>query len=104
MNRITEDVSRVRMYTGPSLMYLINLISLISFCLYNMFTKDVRLSLLVLAPLPILAVTIYFVNSIINKKSEEIQGQLSDLTTNAQESYSGSRALKRTASCIEKTQ
>ena len=81
MSRITEDVSRVRMYTGPSLMYLINLVSLIGFCLYNMFSKDVRLSLYVLAPLPILAITIYFVNSIINKKSEEIQGQLSDLTT-----------------------
>ncbi len=94
MNRITEDVSRVRMYTGPSLMYLINLISLIGFCLYNMFSKDVRLSLLVLAPLPILALTIYFVNSIINKKSEQIQGQLSDLTTNAQESYSGIRVIK----------
>ena len=94
MNRITEDVSRVRMYTGPSLMYLINLISLIGFCLYNMFSNDVRLSLLVLAPLPILALTIYFVNSIINKKSEQIQGQLSDLTTNAQESYSGIRVIK----------
>ena len=94
MNRITEDVSRVRMYTGPSLMYLINLISLIGFCLYNMFSKDIRLSLLVLAPLPILALTIYFVNSIINKKSEQIQGQLSDLTTNAQESYSGIRVIK----------
>lgn len=94
MSRITEDVSRVRMYTGPSLMYLINLISLIGFCLYNMFTKDVRLSLYVLAPLPILAVTIYLVNSIINKKSEQIQGQLSDLTTNAQESYSGIRVIK----------
>ena len=68
MSRITEDVSRVRMYTGPSLMYLINLVSLIGFCLYNMFSKDVRLSLYVLAPLPILAITIYFVNSIINKK------------------------------------
>jgi len=94
MSRITEDVSRVRMYTGPSLMYLINLVSLIGFCLYNMFTKDVRLSLYVLAPLPILAVTIYIVNSIINKKSEEIQGELSDLTTNAQESYSGIRVIK----------
>ena len=94
MSRITEDVSRVRMYTGPSLMYLINLISLIGFCLYNMFSKDVVLSLYVLAPLPILAITIYFVNSIINKKSEEIQGQLSDLTTNAQESYSGIRVIK----------
>ncbi len=94
MSRITEDVSRVRMYTGPSLMYLINLVSLIGFCLYNMFTKDIRLSFYVLAPLPILAVTIYIVNSIINKKSEEIQGELSDLTTNAQESYSGIRVIK----------
>ncbi len=94
MSRITEDVSRVRMYTGPSLMYLINLVSLIGFCLYNMFSKDVRLSLYVLSPLPILAITIYFVNSIINKKSEAIQGQLSDLTTNAQESYSGIRVIK----------
>jgi len=94
MSRITEDVSRVRMYTGPSLMYLINLVSLIGFCLYNMFSKDVVLSLYVLAPLPILAITIYIVNSIINKKSEQIQGQLSDLTTNAQESYSGIRVIK----------
>jgi ATP-binding cassette subfamily B protein len=94
MSRITEDVSRVRMYTGPSLMYLINLVSLIGFCLYNMFSKDIMLSLYVLAPLPILAITIYCVNSIINKKSEEIQGQLSDLTTNAQESYSGIRVIK----------
>jgi ATP-binding cassette subfamily B protein len=94
MSRITEDVSRVRMYTGPSLMYLINLISLIGFCLYNMFSKDLRLSLYVLSPLPILAITIYLVNSIINRKSEEIQGQLSDLTTNAQESYSGIRVIK----------
>ncbi|MSP07358.1 MAG: ABC transporter ATP-binding protein [Chitinophagaceae bacterium] len=94
MSRITEDVSRVRMYTGPSLMYLINLVSLIGFCLYNMFSKDIMLSLYVLAPLPILAITIYFVNSIINKKSEQIQGQLSDLTTNAQESYSGIRVIK----------
>ena len=94
MSRITEDVSRVRMYTGPSLMYLINLISLIGFCLYNMFSKDIVLSLYVLSPLPILAITIYIVNSVINKKSEEIQGQLSNLTTNAQESYSGIRVIK----------
>jgi ATP-binding cassette subfamily B protein len=59
-----------------------------------MFSKDLRLSLYVLSPLPILAITIYLVNSIINKKSEEIQGQLSDLTTNAQESYSGIRVIK----------
>ena len=94
MNRMSEDVSRVRMYTGPSLMYLINLISIIGFCLFNMFTKDFTLSLYVLAPLPVLAITIYIVNTVINKKSEEIQGQLSDLTTNAQESYSGIRVIK----------
>ncbi|MFN9589782.1 MAG: ABC transporter ATP-binding protein [Bacteroidota bacterium] len=94
MNRISEDVSRVRMFTGPALMYLINLITLIGFCLYNMFSRDVSLSFMVLAPLPVLAFTIYRVNSIINKKSEEIQEQLSDLTTHAQETYSGIRVIK----------
>ena len=94
MNRMSEDVSRVRMYTGPAIMYLINLITLIGFCVFNMFKKDVELTLIVLAPLPILAITIYWVNSIINKKSEIIQSNLSNLTTNAQESYSGIRVIK----------
>ncbi len=94
MNRMAEDVSRVRMYTGPAVMYLINLITLIGFCIVNMLSKDVQLTLIVLAPLPILAITIYIVNSIINKKSEIIQSNLSDLTTNAQESYSGIRVIK----------
>jgi ATP-binding cassette, subfamily B, multidrug efflux pump len=94
MSRMTEDVSRVRMYTGPAIMYLINLVTLISFCVVNMLRKDVTLTLYVLAPLPILAITIYIVNSIINKKSERIQALLSDLTTNAQESYSGIRVIK----------
>lgn len=94
MNRMTEDVSRVRMYTGPALMYFINLITLIGFCVVNMLRKDVYLTVLVLAPLPLLALTIYLVNSIINKKSEKIQRLLSDLTTNAQESFSGIRVIK----------
>ncbi|MDP1843193.1 MAG: ABC transporter ATP-binding protein [Sediminibacterium sp.] len=94
MNRMSEDVSRVRMYTGPAIMYLINLVTLIGFCIVNMFRKDVELTLIVLAPLPILAITIYWVNSIINKKSEIIQSDLSNLTTNAQESYSGIRVIK----------
>lgn len=94
MNRMTEDVSRVRMYTGPAIMYLINLVTLIGFCVMNMLRKDVHLTVLVLAPLPILAITIYLVNSIINKKSEKIQALLSDLTTNAQESFSGIRVIK----------
>jgi ATP-binding cassette subfamily B protein len=94
MNRISEDVSRMRMYTGPAVMYLINLVTLIGFCIVNMLSKDVNLTLLVLAPLPLLAITIYKVNSIINKKSESIQQHLSNLTTNAQESYSGIRVIK----------
>lgn len=94
MNRMTEDVSRVRMYTGPALMYFINLVTLIGFCVVNMLRKDVQLTILVLAPLPILAITIYLVNSVINKKSERIQSLLSDLTTNAQESFSGIRVIK----------
>ncbi|MGI8951665.1 MAG: ABC transporter ATP-binding protein [Chitinophagaceae bacterium] len=94
MNRITEDISRVRMYIGPAFMYLINLIALISFCVVNMLRKDVELTVLVLAPLPLLAITIYIVNTIIHKKSERVQALLSDLTTNAQESYSGIRVIK----------
>ncbi len=94
MNRMAEDVSRVRMYTGPAIMYLINLIALISLSVFYMVKKNAELSLYVLAPLPILAITIYYVNNIINKKSEEVQKKLSDLTTNAQQAYSGIRVIK----------
>lgn len=94
MNRISEDVSRVRMYTGPAIMYFINLAAMIGFSLFFMIRSDVKLTLVALCPLPILALTIYFVNTIINKKSERIQSLLSDLTTNAQESYSGIRVIK----------
>lgn len=94
MNRITEDVSRVRMYTGPAIMYTANLIALITLCLVNMLRKDMYLTLVVIAPLPILAITIYIINNIIHKKSERVQALLSDLTTNAQESYSGIRVIK----------
>jgi ATP-binding cassette subfamily B protein len=94
MNRIAEDVSRVRMYTGPAVMYTVNLVALITLCLVNMLRKDFNLTLVVIAPLPILAVTIYVVNTIIHKKSERVQALLSDLTTNAQESYSGIRVIK----------
>ena len=94
MNRVAEDVSRVRMFTGPAVMYFINLITLIGMALYYMIRKDELLTLYVLAPLPVLAATIYFVNTVINRKSERIQALLSDLTTNAQESYSGIRVIK----------
>src|SRR6188768_1191939 len=94
MSRMAEDVSRVRMFTGPAIMYLINLVALISLSLFYMLKKDVELTVYVLAPLPILAITIYYVNSIINKRSERIQALLANLTTNAQESYSGIRVIK----------
>lgn len=94
MNRIAEDVSRVRMFTGPAIMYLANLVAIISLSVFFMVKRDAELTLYVLAPLPILAITIYFVNNTINKKSEQIQASLSDLTTNAQESYSGIRVIK----------
>ena len=94
MSRISEDVSRVRMFTGPAVMYLANLLATIGFSLYFMIRKDALLTLYVLAPLPILAVCIYLVNNIIHKRSERIQALLSNLTTNAQESYSGIRVIK----------
>ena len=94
MNRIAEDVSRVRMFTGPAIMYLVNLATLISLSVFYMIKRDPLLTLYVLAPLPLLAVTIYYVNTIIHRKSERIQALLSDLTTNAQESYSGIRVIK----------
>lgn len=94
MNRISEDVSRVRMYTGPALMYFINLAVVIGFSVFFMLRSDPRLTLFALLPFPILAIGIYFTNTIINRKSEKIQGLLSNLTTNAQESYSGIRLIK----------
>lgn len=94
MNRISEDVSKVRMYTGPAIMYFINLAAVIGFSIYFMFRADPKLTLVALCPLPILAITIYFVNTIIDRKSERIQSLLSSLTSNAQESYSGIRVIK----------
>ena len=94
MNRIADDVSKVRMYTGPAIMYFINLAAVLVFSIFFMFKASPKLTLVALAPLPVLAIAIYFVNTIINKKSERIQSLLSDLTTNAQESYSGIRVIK----------
>ena len=94
MNRISEDISRVRMYTGPAIMYVINLSATIGFSVYFMLKENAELTMYVLAPLPILTITIYSVNTIIHKKSEQIQGLLSGLTTTAQESYSGIRVIK----------
>jgi len=94
MNRISEDVSRVRMYTGPAIMYFVNLAAVIGFSIYFMIHSDPGLTLIALSPLPFLALTIYIVNTIIHKKSEKVQVLLSDLTTASQESYSGIRVIK----------
>ena len=94
MNRISEDVSRVRMYTGPAIMYFINLAAVLGFSIFFMLKASPKLTLVALSPLPLLAITIYIVNNIIDKKSERVQALLSQLTTNAQESYSGIRVIK----------
>ncbi len=94
MNRISEDVSRVRMYIGPAVMYTINLIVLLLIITISMLIVNVRMTLYVLAPLPILSISIYFVSDLINKKSEEVQSQQSRLSTFVQEAFSGIRILK----------
>ena len=94
MNRVTEDVSRVRMYLGPAIMYSINTAVLFLLVIYAMVTVNLKLAILSLLPLPFLALTIYLVNNIINSRSERIQVQLSNLSSFVQETFSGIRLIK----------
>lgn len=94
MARVTEDVSRVRMYFGPALMYGINLIVLFPLVIGYMLTVNVPLTIYSLLPLPVLSVSIYIVNNMINERSEKIQRSLSGLSTFVQESFSGIRVIK----------
>ena len=94
MARISEDVSKVRMYLGPAIMYGLNLFTLFLLLIPYMFSVNARLTLYTLIPLPILSLSIYYVNNIINRKSEEIQRSLSRLSTFVQEAFSGIRVLK----------
>ena len=94
MSRISEDVSKVRMYLGPAILYGINLVTLFSLTIFAMFKVSVTLSLYTLIPLPFLSITIYYVSSKINFRSSLIQKQLSQLTSTAQEVYSGIRVIK----------
>jgi len=94
MNRVTEDVSRVRMYLGPAIMYSINTMVLFILVIYAMVTVNLKLAILSLLPLPFLALTIYLVNNIINSRSERIQAQLSNLSSFVQETFSGIRLIK----------
>lgn len=94
MARISEDVSKVRMYIGPSLMYLINMAILVFLVLSYMFSVNARLTWFVLIPMPLLSISIFLVSSVINKKSEKIQKSLSNLSTYVQEAFSGIRIIK----------
>jgi len=94
MARITEDVSRVRMYLGPAIMYGLNLLILFPLVIFYMISVNAELTLYSLLPLPILSVSIYFVNNLINERSEKIQRSLSELSTFVQEAFSGIRVLK----------
>lgn len=94
MSRVTEDVNRVRMYLGPAIMYSINLTTMIVITLAAMLQVNVELTLYVLLPLPLLAISIYFVNTLTHRRSEAIQKQLSKLTSTAQEAFSGIRVIK----------
>lgn len=94
MNRVTEDVSRVRMYLGPGIMYTINTITLFIIAICFMVTVDIKLTIFSIMPMPILAVTIYYVNNIINFRSEKIQQRLSALSSFVQENFSGIRVIK----------
>jgi len=94
MNRVTEDVSRVRMYLGPGIMYTINTVTLFIIAICFMVTVDIKLTIFSIMPMPILVVTIYYVNNIINFRSEKIQQRLSALSSFVQENFSGIRVIK----------
>lgn len=94
MARITEDVSKVRMYLGPAIMYGINLLILFPMVIGYMFTVNVPLTIYSLLPLPVLSLSIYVVNNMINERSEKIQRSLSGLSTFVQEAFSGIRVIK----------
>ena len=94
MNRISEDVSKVRMYVGPALMYTINTISLFVIIITYMISIDPKLTMYTIIPLPILSILIYKLSRQINIKSKRVQESLSKLTTFSQESFSGISIIK----------
>jgi ATP-binding cassette subfamily B multidrug efflux pump len=94
MNRATEDVSRVRMYIGPGIMYTINTVVRFILVIYAMLTVNVRLAVFSILPMPILAAMIYYVSNVINFRSEKIQQRLSVLSSFVQENFSGIRIMK----------
>lgn len=94
MNRISEDVGKVRMYTGPAIMYLINTFATVVIVLAFMFRINWEMTLLVFIPLPFLSFAIYRVSDLINKRSTKVQEELSKLTSHTQETFSAIRVIK----------
>jgi ATP-binding cassette subfamily B protein len=94
MNRISEDVTRVRMYLGPAVMYTINLVVLIVLCAVVMWNINGKLTLFTLGPLPIMMFGIFYVSTVINRRTEKVQRQQSKLSTIVQEAFSGIRVIK----------
>jgi len=94
MSRISEDVGRVRMYLGPGIMYFLQLVVLFILVVPLMLLVNVRLTVLTLLPLPVLSASIFYVNNLIEKKSDDIQRALAAMTTFTQEAFSGIRVLK----------
>ena len=94
MNRISEDVSKVRMYVGPAFMYSINTITLLVIVIIYMYKQSPILTYYTLSPLPFLSITIYKLSKLINKKSVIVQENLSDLSSFTQESFSGITLIK----------
>lgn len=94
MNRATEDVNQVRNYLGPAIMYAINTVVLSIMIIYAMYSVNATLATYSLIPIPIISVIILFVNKVINRRSERIQRQLSQLSSFVQETFSGIRVVK----------
>ena len=94
MNRISEDVSKVRMYTGPAIMYTTNMLVLFAIGFYKMFAIDATLTAYTLLPFPILSIAIFVLSKIINQRSTIVQEYLSKLTTFNQEFFSGINVVK----------
>ncbi len=94
MNRISEDVSKVRMYLGPAIMYAINLVVLMILAVWAMVSVNLELTIYVLLPLPVLSLSVYYVSRMINERSERVQRQQSHLSTLVQEAFSGIRVMK----------
>ncbi|HNQ13275.1 MAG TPA: ABC transporter ATP-binding protein [Bacteroidia bacterium] len=94
INRIAEDVSRVRMYVGPAIMYSINMLVMFILVSWAMFSVNAKLALFVMLPLPLMSFMVYYIQNVINKQSDIVQSHLSRISTFVQESFSGIRIIK----------